>query len=105
KNALHRIVLSESSKSYYTKEVDEDNAEGFFKSYKSLCKRIANIIQEINPDYPYPHTLISTVLESAHQQVYFAQHLPSLTNIKLNGEDYTPIFDYLKHLVFTQIKQ
>lgn len=81
---LQRIVVAESAKSFLTKEVDADNREGFFRSYKRLCKRISDIITEINPAYPYPASLVSTISESAHYQKFFALHLPSLTNIQEN---------------------
>ncbi len=77
--ALQRIVINESDKTYHTKQVDADNREGLFRGFKSLCKRVANIIKEINPDYAYAHALTSTMLEASHQQVFFAEHLPSLT--------------------------
>ncbi len=103
-SALHRIVLQEASKVYHTKSVDIENSDGFFRSYKSLCKRIARIVSALNPNYPYPHTLVSTVLESCNSQVFFSQHLPSLTDLKLNkGND--EIIAYLEHLVFKQIEQ
>lgn len=80
--ALQRIVINESDKTYHTKQVDADNREGLFRGFKSLCKRVANIIKEINPDYAYAHALTSTMLEASHQQVFFAEHLPSLTEHK-----------------------
>lgn len=102
--ALHRIVISESSKSYYTKNVDLDNTHGFFKSYKSLCLKISEFMTGINPGYPYSHALASTIIESAHQQVFFSQHLPTLTDLKVKSEeDYQKVVEYLEHLVFTQL--
>jgi AcrR family transcriptional regulator len=80
--ALQRIVINESDKTYHTKQVDNDNKEGLFYGFKSLCKRIASIVKEINPQYAYAHALISTTLEAAHQQVFFAEHLPALTEHK-----------------------
>lgn len=103
--ALHRIVLSESPKAYYTKNVDAENKRNFFKSYKSLCRKISGFMLELNKDYPYSHALASTILESAHQQVYFSQHLPSLTELKVKSkEDYEKVVEYLEHLVFKQLK-
>mgnify|MGYP005749452903 CR=1 FL=1 len=101
--ALQRIVVAESAKAYLTKEVDTDNKHGFFLSYKRLCKRISNIVHEINPAYKYPDSLVSTVAESAHYQVFFAQHLPSLTNIKheSNGQ----LAEFLTDLVFRAIQK
>ena len=83
-SVLYRIIVSESDKTYLTKQVDEDNKEGLFRGYKSLCKKIVSFIQEINPDYAYPHSLISTILQTSHQQIFYAKHLPSLTDLKFN---------------------
>jgi len=103
--ALHRIVVSESNKTYLTKHVDEDNKEGLFRGYKDLCRFIANIVREYNPDYPYPHALISTALEASHQQEFFAQHLPSLTEVKRDDSAMNDkIFKYLQHLVMSAIR-
>jgi Bacterial regulatory proteins, tetR family len=77
---LSEIIFSESIKAYHTKNVDEQNKKGFFKAYKSVVKRVGDTILEINPVFEHPHMLISTVIEGAHQQKYFAEHLPSLTD-------------------------
>ncbi len=44
------------------------------------------MVLEINPQYRFPHMLISTVIEGAHQQKYFAEHLPALTDVT-KGKD------------------
>lgn len=98
---LYAIVISESSKAYLTKFVDEENNEGVFSGYKQLVARVGEIIQEVNPDYKYPHMLISTVIEGAHHQRFFANHLPKLTDIIL-GED--AITEFYKEIVFKAIK-
>ena len=49
-------------------------------------ERVGDIVLEINPTFKYPNMLISTVLEGAHNQRFFAQHLPRLTNT-VEGED------------------
>jgi len=78
---LSEIVFSESLKTYHTKSVDEENKKGAFSSYKDVVKRVSDIVLEISPDCKQPHMLISTVIEGAHQQKYFAEHLPSLTDV------------------------
>jgi AcrR family transcriptional regulator len=78
---LHRIIITEGTKAYHKKSVDEENKEGFFLSYKALCRKIADIILEIDNDYPYPRALASTLIETANNNIYFAQHLPRLTDI------------------------
>ena len=104
--ALYRIVVSESNKTYLTKQVDEDNKEGLFRGYKDLCKRIATIAREINPEYPYPHALISTVLETSHHQAFFALHLPSLTEVKRDQPNlHQQVYQYVENLVFAALRQ
>jgi AcrR family transcriptional regulator len=83
---LQAIVIEESSKVYLNKKVAEDNSHGFFKPYKDVVQRVAEIISQIRPDFKYPHMLVSTVIEGAHHQRFFAKHLPRLTNI-VEGED------------------
>ena len=99
--ALYRIVVAESSKVYLIKNVDEINREGHFASYKRLCRRVADIVREINPDYQYPTALISTVVESSHDQKFFGEHLPSLTEVR-RGHSAT---EFLTHLVFSAISR
>ncbi len=98
---LHRIVISESSKTYLTKEVDQENKEGLFKTFKQLVERISGLILEINPTYKYPHMLVSTVIEGAHHQRFFAEHLPRLTD-QLIGED--SISNFYQEMVLYTIK-
>jgi len=105
--ALQRIVINESEKTYLTKQVDHDNRFGLFKGYKTLCRRIADMVSEINPQYPYAHSLVSTCLQAAHQQVFFADHLPSLTDhagCKDKEEVYTRNFKFIHELVLKAIQ-
>lgn len=83
---LHRIIISESSKAYLTKAVDQENREGVFAGYKNLVARVSQVILEINPGYKYPHMLVSTIIEGAHHQRFFAEHLKRLTDV-VEGED------------------
>jgi len=83
---LNRIIISESSKAYLNKLVDDENREGLFYDYKLVVANISAIILELNPDYKYPHMLVSTIIEGAHLQRYFAAHLPRLTDV-VAGED------------------
>ncbi|MBT8218315.1 MAG: TetR/AcrR family transcriptional regulator [Bacteroidia bacterium] len=82
---LHKIVVREGAKGYHHKGVDEYNQEGFYLAYKQLCESIADILLEINPEFPYPRALASTLIESANNNLYFARHLPRLTD--LNAKD------------------
>lgn len=78
---LHKIVVREGSKAYHHKSVDTNNEEGFFLAYKRLCKKIADLIIEVKSDFPYPKALASTLIETANNNLYFARHLPRLTDL------------------------
>jgi len=94
---LSEIIITESVKSYHTKEVDDQNKKGCFSQYKYVVQRVSDIVLELNPDFEYPHMLISTIIEGAHQQRYFADHLPALTDIKQNHD---AIGDFYSQMVF-----
>ena len=101
---LHQIVISEGSKAYLTKQVSADNQKQFFKPYKNLCRKIGDIILECNAKYKYPKSLASTVIEMAHIQHFFMNHLPSLTDFG-NSKVETPLIAFLNDLVFSSIRK
>lgn len=81
---LNRIVIAESFKAYHNKFVDKENKEGLYMPYKRLVQRVSDLVLEVSPDFKYPHMLISTVIEGTHHQHFFADHIPSLTNVNRN---------------------
>ncbi len=102
-SALHRVVVSESAKAYLTKDVDADDSEGFFRSYKRLCQRLASLISQLNPDYSFPTALIASIIESAHHQKFFSVHLPSLTEV--TEGDNTNVQSFLSEILFKTIEK
>ena len=91
---LYRIIVNESSKSYLTKKVDKENKEGYFEIYKRLIIRIEEMISAVKPDYKYPLSLASTILEGGLHQHFLNEHFPSITNCK-NGETPTNFYQQL----------
>lgn len=77
---LNKIVIIEFTKTLYTKEIDEENKEGYFLIYKRLITRIVEMVQEINPDYPFPKSLISTIVKGSLHQHFLKDHLQTITN-------------------------
>jgi AcrR family transcriptional regulator len=77
---LHKIVINEYSKSYLTKEVDIENKNGYFVIYKRLISRLSMMISDYKPDYEYPSSLASTVLEGSLHQYFLKEHFPTLTD-------------------------
>ena len=104
-SVLQQIVINESDKTYLTKNVDEINKEGVFRGYKSLCETIASYMSEINPDFQFPRSLTSTCLEAAHQQIFFAEHLPRLSDIKKGKGVHDQNFHYLSTIIFNSLKK
>jgi len=106
--ALHRIVVREASKAYLTRHVTEDNRQQLFKPYKDLCARIAGIILELRPDYPYARSRASSLIETVHYQTFFMQNLPSLTDFG-PGPDGQPasegkLLDFMRHLLLSSLE-
>ena len=86
KNYLNQIVIVESSKAYLIKEVEEINKNEVFKPYKDLCGIISEVILSYNPNYKYPRSLSTTLIETSHNQQYFINFLPRLTDC-ISGEE------------------
>lgn len=99
KKYLNKIVIRESSKVYLVRDVQEINKEEVFKPYKDLCARIAQIISDYNKSYKFPRSLSTTLIETSHDQQYFSENLPRLTDANpKRKENFTFIF--LKDLLF-----
>lgn len=100
KDKLYKIIIAESNKAYFTNHIEEDNKAKIFKPYKDLCHRISTIFNEYCPGYKYPHSLASTLIETAHHQIYFKDHLPSLTDYG-RANDNNELRVFLKHMVLS----
>lgn len=103
-NMLHQVIITEGSKTYLTRNVSEDNKQQLFKPYKDLCALIGTMILECNPDYKYPKSLASTIIEMAHFQNFFMNNLPSLTDFS-GHKDESEIMAFLEDLVFSSIRR
>lgn len=99
KKYLYEIVIAESSKAYLIKDIAEINKDEVFKPYKDLCTRISEIISEYRPDYRFPRSLSTTLIETSHHQQFFSVNLPRLTdNYPKEQKDFTYLF--LEDLLF-----
>ena len=78
---LNRIIISDFSKTLLTKDVDEENKEGFFLVYKRLIYRLTETISLVNPNYPYAKILASSVVQGALHQHYLKDHFKTITNL------------------------
>ncbi len=97
---LNSIAFTESTKSFLHKEVDKENKIGAYSEYKNFVEKVSDLVLEFNPKYKYPNMLISTVIEGAHLQHHFTDHLPRLTNASSNDNH---IQQFFTDLVFKSI--
>lgn len=77
---LNKIIIQEFTKTLLTKEVDEENKEGFFIVYKRIINRIIEFITEVNPNYIFAKSLASSIVEGALHQHFLKEHLKSITS-------------------------
>ncbi|MFN7099563.1 MAG: TetR/AcrR family transcriptional regulator [Flavobacterium sp.] len=77
---LNKIIIAEFTKTLLTKEVDEENKEGFFLIYKRVINRLIDMIAQVNPSYPFAKSLASSIVEGALHQHFLKDHLKTITN-------------------------
>jgi len=82
---LNNIVISEFTKTLLTKEVEEENKTGYFQVYKRVINRIITLILEVQPNYQYPKSLASSIVEGALHQHYLKKHLKTITDCDTNN--------------------
>ncbi|SDB65414.1 transcriptional regulator, TetR family [Flavobacteriaceae bacterium MAR_2010_188] len=97
---LNKIVINEYSKSFLTKEVDEDNKVGYFGIYKRLILRIKDAIAAYDPHYKYPASLASTIVEGSMHQHFLQAHFPTITDCT----EEIPPSDFYTNMVFGLLK-
>ena len=93
---LNKIVINESSKSFLTKEVDQENKDGYFVIYKRMVNRLEEMIRNVAPSYTYPSSLASTILEGSLHQHFLKDHFQTLTDC---DQENTP-GKFISELVF-----
>jgi len=102
---LHNIVISEGMKAYHTKDVDDENSKGFFRSYKNLTTSVSKVISEVNPKFKYPYALATNLFEMSNNSIYFAQHLPMLTDISTKENEVVEVENMLVYFISKLLKE
>jgi AcrR family transcriptional regulator len=97
---LHNIIVNENSKSFLTKEVDNENKEGYFAVHKRLVSRLKDVILSVSPQYPYPTSLASTIIEGGLHQHFLKDHFKSMTDCDTSN---TPT-NFFTELTFYALK-
>ncbi|RTZ06419.1 TetR/AcrR family transcriptional regulator [Flavobacterium bomense] len=97
---LNKIIISEFTKTLHTKEIDQENKEGFFLIYKRVINRIVAIVKEVNPEYPFSKSLISTIVEGSLHQHFLMDHLKTITDCT-DSESTTDFYQNLAEKVLS----
>ena len=97
---LNRIIVNENSKSFLTKEVDQENKDGYFVVYKRIIHRLKEMILAINPEYKFPSSLASTIIEGSLHQHFLKDHFKTITDC---NELLSPT-EFMKNLVLKTLK-
>ncbi|RED46055.1 TetR/AcrR family transcriptional regulator [Seonamhaeicola aphaedonensis] len=98
--ALNRIIINENSKSFLTKEVDQENKDGYFVVYKRIVYRLRDMVKAMKPKYKFASSLASTIMEASLHQHFLKVHFTSITDC---NNEITPT-DFLKNLVLNTLK-
>lgn len=77
---LNKIIIAEFTKTFHTKEVEQENKEGFYYIYIRVINRLTTIITEVNPEYLYAKSLASSIVEGALHQHFLKNHMQSITD-------------------------
>lgn len=98
---LSKIIIAEFTKTLHIKEIDAENKEGFFLIYKRVINRIVAIVAEVNPEYPFAKSLVSTVVEGSLHQHFLKEHLKTITDCDATVSP----TDFYTHLVSNVLKK
>jgi AcrR family transcriptional regulator len=96
---LNKIIIVEFSKTLHSKEIDEDNKEGFFLVYKRIINRIVEIVNEVNPDYIYAKSLVSTIVAGSLHQHFLKEHLETITDCNKNTTSTLIYLNFIEHIL------
>lgn len=97
---LNKIIINENSKSYLTKEVAQENKDGYFVIYKRIVQRISEMILNASPSYKYALSLASTITEGGLHQHFLKEHFTSITNCKND----TSLSDFFINITLNTLK-
>lgn len=98
---LQRIIIVESNKALHNKDLTDDKDCNTFESYNQFCLRISNIIDLINSDYKYSHSLSNLLVEGIYNQKFNCMYNKELSD----SMDKNCIEDFYFNLILKTVKQ
>ncbi|TBX66165.1 TetR/AcrR family transcriptional regulator [Flavobacterium silvisoli] len=98
-SVLNQIIIVQFTKTLLTKEVDEENKQGYFLVYKRVINRLIAIIEEVNPEYKFARSLASSIVEGALHQHFLKDHLTTITNCNSDNSPTSFYIDLAKKVL------
>jgi AcrR family transcriptional regulator len=100
---LNRIIITEFTKTFLTKQIDNEIKDGFFIVYNRVINRIIAMLNVLVPDYAYAKSFVSDMVEGSLHQHFLSSHLKSITdcNEHVSPTDY--YIDLTKRLINSSI--
>ena len=77
---LNRIIITEFTKTFLTKQVDDEIRDGFFMVYNRVINRIIKMLHVLVPNYPYSKSFVSDMVEGSLHQHFLSSHLKTITD-------------------------
>lgn len=100
---LNRIIITEFTKTFLTKQIDDEIREGFFLVYNRVNNRIINMLTALVPDYPYAKSFVSDMVEGSLHQYFLSIHLKTITDCNENVSPTEYYIDLTKRLLKSKI--
>ncbi|MCB0319146.1 MAG: TetR/AcrR family transcriptional regulator, partial [Bdellovibrionales bacterium] len=102
--ALHRIVVRESAKAYSLKQISQKERRGLHLAYEKFINSAAQISKGINSKYKFHKSLMVSIVEIVHQQLFAINYFPETTEIKAKKSDYSELIKFICDLSFKTLE-
>lgn len=99
---LYKIVINEYSRTFQTKNVDQENEDGYFIIYKNLHKKLCELILSYQSSFSYPKMLANTILQGVLKQKFLNQHFSQFSDDEYMKKDLL-IRDFFEMLTFKML--
>ena len=102
-SVLNRIIITEFTKTFLTKQVDNEIRDGFFMVYDRVINRIITMLAALVPNYPYSKCFVSDMVEGSLHQHFLSSHLKSITDCNENVSPTDYYIDLTQRLINSKI--
>jgi AcrR family transcriptional regulator len=80
-HALFHLAEQESVRIFLHHHTNDHEKTALFEGYRRLTSRLCRLVTEVDPTYPFPQALITTLLDAIHLQPFYARDIAGLTDV------------------------